>query len=96
MTPRCGGGCGCVLVGPGTGRLGRVRVGRGCVSAAASLQLCLLSAAAPPGAAISSHDVTQTQRRTAVGWGRGWRELGGGAGAESKQGRSMRGRGESV
>lgn len=42
----------------------------GCVSAAACLQLCLLSAAAPPGAAISSHDVTRIQRRTAVGCGR--------------------------
>lgn len=55
-------------------RLGRVREGRGCVSAAASLQLCLLSAAAPPGAAISSHDVTRIQRRTAAGCGCGWRE----------------------
>lgn len=80
--------------GPG-GSAGSGR-GGGCVSAAASLQLCLLSAAAPPGAAISSHDVTRIQRRTAVGCGRGWRELGGGSGAETKHGRSMRGRGDSV
>lgn len=75
--------------GPGPGGSAGSGWGRGCVSAAASLQLCLWSAAAPPGAAISSHDVTRIQRRTAVGCGRGWRELGGGSGAESKQGCGM-------
>lgn len=76
-TPRCARGWRGAPMAAGAARLGGVRVGRGRVSAAASLQLCLLSVAAPPGAAISSHDVTRIQRRTAAGCGRGWRERGG-------------------
>lgn len=86
---------GAMRVGAGAARLGQVRVGRGRVSAAASLQLCLLSASAPPGEAISSHDVTQIQRRTAVGCGCGWRERGGRGKGGAKAGARRGGRGES-